>query len=37
MIALSELGFEGAGIGPQEGLNQMAALAASIRAANPGG
>ena len=36
MTALSELGFEGAGIGPQQGLDQLAALARSIQAANPG-
>ena len=35
MTALSVLGFEGADIGPQEALNQLAALAAAIRAANP--
>ena len=34
MTALSELGFAGAGTGPQEGLNQLAALAAAIKAAN---
>ncbi len=37
ITALSELGFAGAGIGPQEGLNQLAALAAAIQAANPSG
>ncbi len=37
MVALSGLGFEGAGVTLQDGLNQMAALSASIRAANPGG
>ena len=37
MVALSELGFEGTGFSLQDGLNQMAALAQSIRAANPGG
>ena len=37
MAALSVLGFEGAGLGPQDGLNQIAAFARSIRAANPGG
>jgi hypothetical protein len=37
MVALSGLGFEGAGFGLQDGLDQMAALAHSIRAANPGG
>ena len=37
MTALSLLGFEGAGVEPQQALNQLAALAASIRAANPGG
>ena len=35
MTALSVLGFEGAGVGPQDALNQLAALAAAIRAANP--
>jgi hypothetical protein len=35
MAALSVLGFTGAGIGPQEGLNQLAALAAAMRRANP--
>jgi hypothetical protein len=37
MVALSGLGFAGAGFDPQDGLNQMAALARSIRAANPQG
>ena len=36
MAVLSELGFEGTGSGPQEGLNQLAALARSIQAANGG-
>ena len=36
MTALSVLGFAGAGVGPQEGLNQLAALAAAIKAANGG-
>jgi hypothetical protein len=36
MTALSVLGFSGAGVSAQDGLNQLAALAASIRAANPG-
>lgn len=35
--ALSELGFTGAGVDPQQGLNQLAALAAAIQAANPRG
>ena len=36
MTVLSVLGFDGAGVGAQEGLNQLAALAASIKAANGG-
>lgn len=35
MVALSELNFDGAGIGAQEGLNRLASLARAIRAANP--
>lgn len=34
-VALSVLGFEGGGVDPQQALNQLAALAASIKAANP--
>jgi hypothetical protein len=37
MVALSELGFEGAGMDRQQALNQLGALAAAIRAANPPG
>ena len=37
MTALSVLGFSNAGVGPQEALNQLAALATAIRAANPSG
>ncbi len=37
MTALSELGFAGAGVSPQEGLNQLAALAAAIKQANAHG
>jgi hypothetical protein len=36
MAVLSELGFEDAGSDPQQGLNQLAALARSIQAANGG-
>ena len=36
MTVLSVLGFEGAGVGPQEALNQLAALARAIQAANGG-
>jgi hypothetical protein len=36
MTALSALGFEGAGLDPQQALNHLAALAAAIRQANPG-
>ena len=35
MVALSELGFEGSGLERQQALDQLAALAAAIRAANP--
>jgi hypothetical protein len=35
MTALSVLGFEGAGLDAQQGLNHLAALAAAIRQANP--
>ncbi len=35
MVALSELGFEGAGLDRQAALNHLGALAAAIRAANP--
>jgi hypothetical protein len=35
MTVLSVLGFDG-GIGPEEGLRQLAALASAIRGANPG-
>jgi hypothetical protein len=35
LVALSVLGFEGAGIGPQDALNQLAALARATQAANP--
>jgi hypothetical protein len=34
MTALSVLGFEGAGLDPQQGLNHLAALAAAIQQAN---
>jgi hypothetical protein len=37
MVALSELGFEGGGMDRQQALNELAALAAAIRAANPPG
>jgi hypothetical protein len=37
MVALSELGFEGGGLDRQQALNQLGALAAAIRAANPPG
>jgi len=37
MVALSELGFEGAGMDRQQALNQLGALAAAIRAANAPG
>ena len=37
MVALSVLGFEGAGLGPQDALNQLAALARATQAANPRG
>jgi hypothetical protein len=36
MAVLSELGFEASGTDPQQGLNQLAALARSIQAANGG-
>ena len=35
MTVLSVIGFEGTGPGLQEGLNELAAAAAAIRAANP--
>ena len=37
MTVLSVLGFEGAGVAPQQGLDQLAALAAAIQRANPRG
>lgn len=37
MVALSELGFEGAGFSLQDGLDHLAALAHATRAANPRG
>jgi len=37
LVALSVLGFEGAGVGPQDALNQLAALARTTQAANPQG
>jgi hypothetical protein len=37
LVALSILGFQGAGPGPQDALNQLAALARATQAANPGG
>lgn len=36
MTALSVLGFEGAGVDPQQGLNHLAAFADAIQAANGG-
>jgi hypothetical protein len=36
LVALSMLGFQGAGPAPQEALNQLAALARATQAANPG-
>jgi hypothetical protein len=36
LVALSILGFQGAGPDPQEALNQLAALARATQAANPG-
>ena len=36
LVALSMLGFQGAGPGPQEALNQLAALARATQAANAG-
>ena len=37
MTALSVLGFEGAGVDAQQGLNHLAAFAAAIQRANPPG
>jgi hypothetical protein len=37
LVALSIIGFQGAGPGPQDALNQLAALARATQAANPGG
>ncbi|HRO10122.1 hypothetical protein [Amaricoccus sp.] len=37
LVALSVLGFEGAGLGPQDALDQLAALARATQAANPRG
>ena len=36
LVALSMLGFQGAGPDPQAALNQLAALARATQAANPG-
>ena len=37
MTVLSVLGFQGGGVGPQQGLDQLAALAAAIQGANARG
>ena len=37
LVALSVLGFEGAGLGAQDALNQLAALARATQAANARG
>lgn len=37
LVALSVLGFEGAGLAPQSALDQIAALARATQAANPRG
>ncbi len=37
LVALSVLGFEGGGMGPQDALNQLAAFARATQAANPQG